>query len=559
MVRRLFEFFHKEISGLHEAAYLLAFFTLLSQILALVRDRLFAHTFGAGPTLDIYYAAFRIPDLIFASVASIVSVSVLVPFLIERLDKDKEAGKRFIDTVFSFFFFLILAVAAVVFILMPILAPLFFPGFPRTDYPNLVLLARIMLLSPIFLGFSNFLASITQVYRRFFIYAISPILYNLGIIGGVMFLYKPFGIAGLALGVAIGAIFHCAVQVPFVAKHGLFPRLHLRFDMGSIRQVMLLSITRTLALSASQIAGIFLVGFASFMTAGSIAIYNFAFDLQSVPLSIIGVSYSVALFPTISRLFTSGETKRFVDEMVAATSHIIFWSLPVTVLFVVLRAQIVRVILGSGEFSWSNTRLTAAALALFSISVVAQSLSLLFIRAYYAAASTKRPLVIDFTAAGIVVATGFIFWQMFLRIDLFRYFLEALFRVSGIPGTEVLALPLGYTVGMIFNAVAFWIVFHKNHPGFSKPVLKTTFQSFSAAVIMGLVAYLGLNAFSHVFSNNTVFGVFMQGFLSGILGIAAGIAILGALGSRELVEVWHTLHRKIWKAKVLVPEQETML
>ena len=119
MVRKLFEFFHKEIRGLHEAAYLLAFFTLLSQVLALVRDRMFAHYFGAGPTLDIYYAAFRIPDLIFASVASIVSVSVLVPFLIDRLDKDKAAGKQFIDTVFSFFFFVLIVKVVALFVRAP--------------------------------------------------------------------------------------------------------------------------------------------------------------------------------------------------------------------------------------------------------------------------------------------------------------------------------------------------------------------------------------------------------------------------------------------------------
>ena len=107
MVKRVLKIFNKEISGLHEAAYLLAFFALMSQLLGLIRDRLLAYSFGASSTLDIYYAAFRIPDFIFVTAASIVSISVLVPFLIEKLDLGFDEGKKFINNIFSFFFILI--------------------------------------------------------------------------------------------------------------------------------------------------------------------------------------------------------------------------------------------------------------------------------------------------------------------------------------------------------------------------------------------------------------------------------------------------------------------
>src|SRR3989344_1174492 len=116
MVSRILRFINKEISGLHEAAYLLAFFTFLSQVLGLFRDRILAHIFGAGLALDTYYSAFRIPDLIFVSVASIVSVSVLVPFIIERLEKSELEIRRFLDSIFSFFFLFIIVVSAAVFI-----------------------------------------------------------------------------------------------------------------------------------------------------------------------------------------------------------------------------------------------------------------------------------------------------------------------------------------------------------------------------------------------------------------------------------------------------------
>ena len=146
MVKRFFNIFYKEISGLHEAAYLLGIFAFLSQVLALLRDRMFASTFGAGTTLDVYYSSFRIPDFIFATVASLVSISVLVPFITERLDRDREEGKKFINSIFSFFFLLIIAVSAIAYILVPYIAPHIFSGMDKKLFPELITMTRILLL-----------------------------------------------------------------------------------------------------------------------------------------------------------------------------------------------------------------------------------------------------------------------------------------------------------------------------------------------------------------------------------------------------------------------------
>src|SRR3989344_3723460 len=217
MVKRILKFFNKEINGLHEAAYLLGFFTLLSQVLALVRDRLLASSFGAGYDLDIYYASFRIPDFIFVLVASIVSVSVLIPFLVEKLDKNEGEAKKFIDNIFSAFFLTIAGVSIVVYFFVPTLVDFFFPSLAEFQTRGeLIFLTRVLLFSPIFLGLSNFFGSITQIYNRFFIYALSPVIYNFGIIVGIVFFRPFFGIYGLAYGVVLGAFFHLAIQIPFV-------------------------------------------------------------------------------------------------------------------------------------------------------------------------------------------------------------------------------------------------------------------------------------------------------------------------------------------------------
>lgn len=551
MVKAISKFFSKEITGLHEAAYLLGFFTILSNLLALVRDRLLASEFGASHSLDLYYSAFRIPDFIFVTVGSLVAISVLVPFIIEKINISVEEGKRFIDNIFSFFFLLIIAISLVFFIITPYIVPAVFKGFSVTDFPTLILITRILLLSPILLGLSNFFGSITQVYKKFVIYSLSPLAYNLGIILGIVFFYPRWGLTGLVSGVILGALIHLLIQIPFVFKQGMFPRFNFKLDFKNIWLVMCVSIPRTFTLAITQITTIFLVVMATFMKDGLISIFNFALNLQSVPLSIIGVSYSIAAFPTLAKYFTSGERSKFMAEIVTSARHIILWSIPISVLFIVLRAQIVRTILGVGDFSWSNTRLTAACLALFSISVVAQSLILLFVRGYYAMGNTKKPLIIGTISGIFIIVFSYLFIKLFTLSTLFQYFIEALFRVGGIEGTTVLMLPLGYTLAIFINCILLWFYFGKEFVGFTKALRRTIFQSFSASIIMGAVAYLGLNLFDNVFNLNTVFGIFMQGFLAGILGIVGGIIVLNLLNNQEIKEIWKTLHHKIWKAKPL--------
>jgi putative peptidoglycan lipid II flippase len=556
MVKKFIQLFHKEIGGLHEAAYLLALFAVASQLLGVVRDRLLASRFGAGLELDLYYAAFRIPDFIFVTVASLVSISVLVPFLSARLDRGKEEIREFISHTFSFFALLIVIVCAGAFVVAPYILPKIFPGFTNpADVTRLVLLSRILLLSPILLGISNFFASITQLYKRFVVYALTPVLYNLGIIIGIVFFAPLWGNIGIVWGVVLGAALHCLIQIPFIIREGLFPRLSVFFSFVKIREVVMLSVPRTVALATSHFATILLLGFASQMKEGSISIFNFSWNLQSVPLTIIGMSYSLAAFPVLSALFARGERDSFIAQFVLAARHIIFWSVPLSALFIVLRAQIVRTILGaSTEFDWNDTRLTAAALALFTFSALAQSVILLFVRGFYAAGKTKAPLIINSLSAVVIVVSAYTLRALFEHSLVLKAFIENLFRVQDVSGVEMLVLPLGFTIGAIVNAVLLWIVFERNFRGFSRPVIGALYHCLAAAVIIGVVAYAGLNIFDDVFDLTTVAGVFLQGFCSGVLGIFAGVVMLKMLGNREVNEIIAALHRKIWKAKIIGPE-----
>jgi putative peptidoglycan lipid II flippase len=558
MVQRILKFFNREIGGLHDAAYFLGFFAILSQLLALFRDRLLASMIGPGDVLDIYYSSFRIPDLIYVSLASIVSVSVIVPFLAEKIEKNTGDLKKFVDNIFSFFFLAIALVSVVMFFLMPIIVPKIFFGYDHEKINQIIEMSRIMLLSPFLLGLSNFFSSLIQVYRRFILYSLSPLIYSLGIIFGILFLYPKFGVYGLAWGVVIGAFFHWAIQIPTVVSQGLFPKVKFDLNWSEIRTMIVTAVLRTFTLGIGQVGTLFLVSMATIIGAGTVSVFSMAYNLQGVPLTVIGMSYSMAAFPTLSRLFASGDTKKFLAEIIISARHIIFWSMPIIILFIVLRAQIVRTILGAGFFDWSATRLTAASLAVFSVSVLAQSLLLLLTRGYYAIGVTKKPLLANLAGLLLMFIFGVLGHYLFSHYRFVQDFAEALLRVTDIQGTGVLMLALAYSLAMITGTAILLWWFERDFSGFWPGIKDTFFQSFSAAIIMGFVSYVGLNFFDDIFSLGTTFGVFAQGACAGILGLVVWFIILKLLNNQEINEVWKTIHHKIWKSDTIIPESNEL-
>lgn len=562
-MEKILRIFTKESGSINQAALLLGFLTLLSQVLALFRDRAFAHFIGPSPSLDSYYAAFRVPDLIFISIASLVSITVIIPFIIARMDGDKvtDKARKYLNDIFTVFFSLMVIVATVAFFLMPYLASYIAPGFSPLYQEKVIILSRIMLLSPILMGLSNLFGTVTQLFHKFFVYSLSPIFYNLGIIFGVIFLYPIFGIYGLAVGVALGAAMHFGVQALASSSCGFTPKFSFPFyniDFKEIKKVAMTSLPRTLGLAFNNIALIFIISLASSLKSGSISIFNFAYNLQSVPLNIIGISYAVAAFPTLTKSFSSGKIEEFKKHLKGTGRSIVFWSLPVIFLFIILRAQIVRVILGSGTFSWDNTRLVAAGLAIFAISILAQGMTTLLSRTYYATGDTKRPLVVNFICSVLIIILAFVFTYIFKNVLFFRYFIESLLKVNDIPGTEVLMLPLAYSIGTIVNFVLHWIFVKKDFMPNESFISKTFFQSLGASFFLGLVSYISLNIFSPIFGTTTFFGVLFQGLISGMFGIMVAFVVLYLLKSEELRELMGTLATKFWRAKVIVPAQEEL-
>lgn len=530
---RVLRFFSSEVQNVHRAAYILALAAIVSSLLALLRDRLFAHTFGAGIELDMYYAAFRIPDIIFVATTAFVSVYVLLPELTRR---DHDAQRSYIDTVFVGFSILSICVSAIAAYVSPFILATLFPNFVEGGYmKDVVLLTRIILLQPIILGFSNIFAAIIQLRRRFVLYALSPILYNIGIIAGVLVLYPTFGLSGLAWGVVLGALLHSLILVPSVLQDGFFSSFSLvRWD--ELFETARMSIPRSLALAMNQLTFLGLMVIAGTLSVGSIASFMFAYNLYSVPLAIIGASYSVATFPTLALAFSRGAHDEFVLQVATAARHVLFWSFPAVALLIVLRAHIVRAVLGSGAFDWTDTRITAATLALLAVSIVAQGIILLLVRGYYAAGRSFIPLVCYSAIAFLTIAVSYALVYA-LKTPLLLEVVEHTFRVSGLPGSSIVALAFAYSAISVLGVLLLSIDFEYRFSNFFFHVRRALSEAAFAALVAGTVSYFVLTALGTLTQATTFLVVLTHGFVAGSVGIIGAIGVYYVLGSREFAEI----------------------
>lgn len=526
--------------------------------MGLFRDRLLASNFGAGRALDIYYAAFKIPDLLYTALLALVSVTVFIPFFLDKDGRSREEAQNFFNQIFSVFLVCFLFACLVLFFVIPTISPLLVPGFSLEERNQLVVLARILLLSPFFLGISTVFSGVAQSFRKFFVYALSPLVYNLGIIIGIVLFFPAAGLRGVVWGVALGSFLHMLVQIPALAGLKMLPKITLKINFKEIWQIISLSFPRTVGLATNQLILFVVTSVSSLLVPGSIAIFSFSYSLQAVPLTIIGMSFSVAAFPTMARFFVSNERAKFLDYTYSAARQIIFWSVPVTILFVVLRAQIVRVILGAGRFSWTDTRLTAAALAVFVLSVLAQSLVMLFTRAYFAAGKTVKPIFINVFTSLLIILFAYSIFSIFRFFPQAEIFYKNLLRVSDVGDTRILVFPLAFTLNNLINAIWMYVAFKKDFGGGSSSLRKMFYQVSFASLLMGFVSYLLLNALDNVFNLDTFKGIFMQGFISGLAGIIVWYVALRILKNKELEEITSSVTQKFGKNQIVASDPQNL-
>lgn len=524
-------------SSLASAAFVIAAAGIASRLLGLLRDRILASQFGAGDALDVYYAAFRVPDLIYNLLILGALSAAFIPVFTSLLAKEEEIEAWELVNVFltTALLFLV-ALAAIFAIFAPYLVKIITPGFSGEKMQNVVTLTRIMFLSPIFLGISGIFGGILNSFKRFLIYSLAPLLYNLGIIFGALFLVKPFGIAGLAWGVVLGAFLHLAVQYPNVKLVGMkyFPRLDFRNK--NLRRVITLMIPRTMGLAVTQINLLVITIIASTLSAGSLTIFNFANNLQSVPLGFLSVPFVLAIFPTLSHLAAKEKWDEFIANFSKVFRQILFFIVPASVLMLVLRAQIVRIVLGSGKFDWEDTILTFQALGIFSVSLFAQCLVPLLARSFYALHNTRIPFYTGIASEAV---------NLILALTLSHYY-------------GILGLVWAFSFASIVNMFLLVLILRKKFDNLDdKKIISVVLKISLAALAAGLAAQLA-KYFVSIYANlDTFIGVSAQLLAASLLGIAVYLTLSHIFNLEELRYLKIFLSSKILRSRQTLPEDPT--
>ncbi|MBU1292131.1 murein biosynthesis integral membrane protein MurJ [Patescibacteria group bacterium] len=432
-------FLNNKSKTIASAAIILGAASLVSRFLGLIRDRILAGTFGAGDELDIYYAAFRIPDLVFSLLVIGAISAGFIPIFISYLNKDRNKSWYLANSILNIISLSLIIICLILIVFAPWLIKLITPGFSLEKTALTVELTRIMFLSPLFLGLSAILGGILQSFGRFLVYSLGPIMYNLGIIFGILFLVEPFGLTGLAYGVVIGAFLHMVVQIPTVYFCGFRWKPIFDFKFEGVRRIFKMMPSRIINLALNQITLVIMTIFASFLAIGSIAVYNLSYNIVSFPLGVFGVSFAIAAFPELSKQAQKKNIPEFNKVFYTTFRKILFLIVPASLIFIILRQLIVKIILGTGQFGLEEIILTSQTLGYFSIGLFAEALILLFLRGFFAWEDTKTPFVIGFLSA-IVRLSGAWYLSSFM----------------GVPG-----LALGFSIGSILHLALLFIVLRR--------------------------------------------------------------------------------------------------
>ena len=500
---------------------MLAFLGLFSRVLGVLRDRVLVSHFGASNLLDVYYVSFDIPDFIFNLLVVGAVASAFIPVFIEYQAR-KDGGEWNLANNFLNILVAIMAVAVgVMFLFTPWLISLIAPGFDPAKKELAVLFTRVMLFSPIIFAVSVVIGSILQVFHRFLAYALAPIMYNLGIIFGAIFLVPKFGPLGLAEGVVLGALLHLLIQLPALRGIGFKWKKMWNWGDAGMKKILKLMVPRTIGVALFQINLIIIDAFSSKISPGSVTVINLADNFQYLPISLVGISTAVASFPTLSRQALQEDKTEFVERINKTLRKILFIILPITFLMIYLRVDLVRVVLGSGLFGPRDVELTGNVLGFFMLGVFAQSVIPLLARSFYAMQNTWVPVMASIAG---VVANILFAW----------YFSQSM---------GIFALPLAFSLAGILNAVIL-LGFLKHD---LKPLPLKEMGIYVLKLLYICVVMILIMTLADIFIN---FGVNFAGSLYQIITLSF-VGILTFAGFSSILGIKEVEILKAWRKFVL--------
>lgn len=512
LLQSMIEYISKWFNGensLRGATKLLVVTLFISNVLGVIRDRYLAQKIPTD-LLDTYYAAFRLPDLVFNILILGAIASAFIPVFTQVLStRSKQQAFAVASSVISIAITLTLIVLAVLYFLLPSLVPIIVPAFSPPKQQFTLELSRLFLLSPIFFGLSYFLGGILNSHKRFFVYSLAPLVYNLSIIIATRFFADRYGVFAPAVGVVLGSLFHMLIQLPTAIGLGFRFSPSFNYKDPSVRKIGKLMVPRTIGLGAQQLVLLGFTAIGSGLGAGAVAIYNLADNIQTMPTAVFGNSVASAVFPHLSEAVAIRARQKFARYFERSVSSVLFFLVPATAGVYMLRAQIVRLLLGSGFFGWEQTIETARTLGFFAIALVFSGLIPLLARSFYAWQDTKTPTTIGVGSSLISLGAGFL-----------------LSREFGVGG-----LALGIVAGSIINAGVLYTILKERVPEIDeKKILLPTLKMVVATVVMATSLQITKIYFGTIYDLDRYIEVLIQTVSAVVVSVAVYFGLMKLLG-----------------------------
>ena len=374
---------------------------ILSRLLGILRDILLGHRFGVSAELDAYYAAFRIPDLVFLGVMSVAFGAAFIPVFGGFLGKgDSEAAWRLSSAVIELAMVTTVLLCVLAFALAdPLMRHVIAPDLPAEVMPDAIRTMRILLLSPLLIGLGIAAKGILEAQDLFTLPALAPVAYNAAIILGIVVLAPSMGIEGVAIGAVVGAALHIVMQVPGLLRSGFRFLPALRpIGVAGVSEVVRLLGPRVIGQAAFQINFIWITGLANRSGEGRVAALNFGWQMLMLPHGLIALSISTVIFPRMARLYDQGKTDEIRRVFTQALTPMLFLTLPASIGLYEFRFAVVKALFENGRFDEFGTELVASAIEFLALGLVFYALVEVATRIFYAMKDTVTPVI-----AGVVI------------------------------------------------------------------------------------------------------------------------------------------------------------
>jgi len=502
--------FRKQSSILSAAFIIMATYGL-SHLVGLVKARLLISQFfgGAAADLDVYYAALVIPDTIFQLLVIGALSAAFIPTFTKYLSQNEKSAWRMAASTINIMLVVFASLCLVIYFFASPLSRIIAPGFTQTQIATMAKLLQIMLLAQLFFSLSGFLTGIIQSHQRFLVPALAPVAYNLGIIFGIIFLAPKWGIYGPVWGMVLGAILHMAIQLPLAFKLGFKFLPIFDFKLPGVREVIKLMPPRVLALGIDQIEQFVAVTLASLLAVGSLSLFNVARLLYAIPTLLFGATIGQAALPALAQISHRNQHEEFRQTISSAFLQVAFLSLPASVLLIILRIPITRILFGASSLPWPATLLAGKTLGVLAVSASFYAAMQLIIRGFYALHNTKTPLYVGLVAAifdtllsvfavwvlgwGIVGIAFALSTTAILETSVLAYLLYQ--KIGSASSLKLVLIPLGKMIGISFvTGLGLWLpmrlldqfIFDTTH---TVPLIILTVVTS----VIGLSIYLGLS------------------------------------------------------------------